>query len=41
MKVLDPGGDAADGDSEVVADVGGGAPIGVGSLHQAQSELGL
>ena len=41
VQVLDPGGHAAHGDAELVADEGGGGAVSVGGLHQAQLEISL
>lgn len=41
MQMLDASGDAADWDTQGVADEGGGGAIGIGRLHQTQLELGL
>ena len=41
MQMLDASGDAADGDTQGVADEGGGGAIGIGRLHQTQLELSL
>ena len=41
MQVLDASGDAADGDTQGVADEGGGGAIGIRRLHQTQLELSL
>ena len=36
MQMLDTSGDAADWDTQGVADEGGGGAIGIGRLHQTQ-----
>ena len=41
MQMLDASGDAADWDTQGVADEGGGGAIGIGRLHQTQLELSL
>ena len=41
MQVLDASGDAADGDTQVVTDEGGGGAIGIRRLHQTQLKLSL
>ena len=41
MQMLDASRDAADGDTQGVADEGGGGAIGIGRLHQTQLELSL
>ena len=41
VQMLDASGDAADWDTQGVADEGGGGAIGIGRLHQTQLELSL
>ena len=41
MQMLDASGDAADGDTQGVADESGGGAIGIGRLHQTQLKLSL